>query len=450
MELEERLTLMRMHNSCRRKLRRLHPNYCLACVCVLFFFAVVLKYASLDCDLDDAIQTGDVNIPHCRDHYYMALNLLASGRKNCSKIIEGDWDEVRQTLIDNLDIKKRKVITNYIDYLKLTKDCATFKKNKKYVLFSLSNEERHYPIAYSMVIHGDIEMFERLLRSIYTPQNIYCVHIDVKSPDTYHQAVQAIASCFDNVFVASKLESVVYASWSRVQADLNCMEDLLKSTVEWKYLINTCGTDFPLKTNAEMVTTLKSLNGKNNLESETPPAHKKRRWEYHYEVKGHIIKTDVRKEPPPSNMPIFTGNAYIVVTREFVKSVFETAIAREFLDWAKDTYSPDEFLWATLHRASWMPGSLPKNRKYDTSDMIALARLVKWGSLEGDTNQGAPYSACTGKHRRDVCVYGTGDLHWMLQQHHLFANKFDPKVDDHAIQCLEEHLRYKSLYEKIM
>ncbi|XP_072255187.1 beta-1,3-galactosyl-O-glycosyl-glycoprotein beta-1,6-N-acetylglucosaminyltransferase 3-like [Pyxicephalus adspersus] len=310
----------------------------------------------------------------------------------------------------------------------------------------MSNEERNYPIAFSMVIHNDIEMFERLLRSIYAPQNIYCVHVDRKSPDTFHQAVRAIASCFDNVFVASKLESVVYASWSRVQADINCMEDLLNSTVEWKYLINTCGADFPLKTNAEIVTALKSLREKNSMESEAPPAHKKARWEYHFEVKDNIARTDVRKGPPPLNVPIYSGNAYVVLTREFVKSLFDLDFARDFMNWAKDTYSPDEFLWASLHRVPWIPGSFPQHRKYDTSDLIALARLVKWGGHEGDIKNGAPYSECTGKHRRDVCVYGSGDLHWLLQQHHLFANKFDPQVDDHVIQCLEEHLRFKTFY----
>ncbi|XP_073474982.1 beta-1,3-galactosyl-O-glycosyl-glycoprotein beta-1,6-N-acetylglucosaminyltransferase 3-like [Aquarana catesbeiana] len=448
--LEEILTLLTMSNYFRMKFSLLNANQCLVFGCILFVFIMVLKYSLMDCDLNNSIQTRNQHIAHLQNHYYMALNLSVSDRKNCTKIIEGDLEEVKQTLLDKLDIKKRQVISNDTDYINQTKDCATFKKLKKYVLFSLSNEERHYPIAYSMVIHGDIELFERLLRSIYTPQNIYCVHVDRKSPDIFHQAVQAIASCFDNVFVASKLERVVYASWSRVQADLNCMEDLLNSTVEWKYLINTCGADFPLKTNAEIVTALKLLKGKNNMESEQPPEHKKVRWEYHYNVTDYITKTGVRKNPPPLNVPIFSGNAYIVVTREFVKSLFKTDFAREFMDWAKDTYSPDEFLWATLHRVPWMPGSVPQHRKYDTSDLNALARLVKWAGHEGDIKKGSPYSACTGKHRRSVCVYGTGDLHWMLQQHHFFANKFDPNIDDNVIQCLEEHLRFKSFYGKII
>ncbi|KAM9313258.1 beta-1,3-galactosyl-O-glycosyl-glycoprotein beta-1,6-N-acetylglucosaminyltransferase 3-like [Gastrophryne carolinensis] len=428
---------------------KLNTRKYLFCGCFFFILTIFLRLSFLDCDLEYVSRIGHLNIQQCRDIYYMSLNLTASGRKNCKAIIKGDSEEVRRAVIENLKVRKRATITEE-DYLNLTKDCAAFTKLRRYVTFSHSNEERSYPIAYSMVIHNDIEMFERLLRSIYAPQNVYCIHVDLKSPEAFHQAVQAIASCFPNVFVASKLESVVYASWSRVQADLNCMEDLLETSVEWKYLINTCGADFPIKTNAEIVKGLKSLNGKNSMESEVPPVHKKRRWEYHYNVTDTVIDTGIRKSSPPLNVPIFSGSAYILVTREFVKSLFKTASAKELLEWAKDTYSPDEFLWATLNRIPWMPGSRPQHSKHDTSDLNAVARLVKWGSLEGDPSSGAPYPACTGTHRRDVCIYGTGDLHWMLQQHHFFANKFDPKVDDSAIQCLEEHLRLKSFYGDVL
>ncbi|KAM4035271.1 beta-1,3-galactosyl-O-glycosyl-glycoprotein beta-1,6-N-acetylglucosaminyltransferase 3-like [Anomaloglossus baeobatrachus] len=431
-----------------RKLWRLKSNRVLIFGIPALCITMMMVYLSLDCNLDFNNPNADLRSEYCRYIYYQELKLPASGRNNCTKIINGDLDEVRKTMIDKLIIANRRVPATERDYIEVSKDCANFTKLKKFVMFTLSEEERDYPIAYSMVIHDNIEMFERLLRSIYMPQNVYCIHVDNKSSETFFEAVKAIASCLPNVFVSSKRECVVYASWSRVQADLNCMEDLLNSSVDWKYLINTCGTDFPLKTNAEIVKKLKLLNGKNNMESEQPPSHKKQRWEYHYEIKDSPLRTNIKKNAPPLNIPIFSGNAYVLLTRDFVKSLFENSIAKELLEWAKDTYSPDEFLWATLQRFHEMPGSVPNHMKYDTTDLNALARLVKWGSLEGDIKNGAPYTKCTGKHIRDVCVYGTGDLHWLIQQHHLFANKFDPEVDDHAIQCLEEYLRYKLFYGK--
>ena len=90
--------------------------------------------------------------------------------------------------------------------------------------------------------------------------------------------------------------------------------------------------------------------------------------------------------------------------------------------------------------------SVPYHPKYHISDMTAIARLVKWQNHEGDVSMGAPYAPCSGIHQRAICIYGAGDLHWILQNHHLLANKFDPRVDDNVLQCLEEYLRHKAIY----
>jgi len=262
-------------------------------------------------------------------------------------------DGVDKDILRNLmNSKKRKSLLSESFYLNATKDCPSFVRDRGFLTLSLSKEERDFPIAYSMVIHEKIEMFERLLRAIYTPDNVYCVHVDQRSPEIFKEAVRAIVSCLTNVFVASKLENVIYASWSRVQADINCMQDLLKSPVQWRYLLNTCGTDFPIKTNAEMVQTLKQLNGMNSLESEAVE-FKKVRWEYHHNVTNGVIRTDVRKSPPPIQSPMFSGNAYFVVSREFVDYIFKSKDTQDFMEWEKDTYSPDEYYRMTSYPVSF-------------------------------------------------------------------------------------------------
>ncbi|XP_041034443.1 beta-1,3-galactosyl-O-glycosyl-glycoprotein beta-1,6-N-acetylglucosaminyltransferase 3-like [Carcharodon carcharias] len=383
----------------------------------------------------------------CSDLFYRILNLSAE-QPICLRIIKGDQIAVQEALLNTLDVSGKQNPLTENHYLNMTKDCAAYIKDRKYLTFSLSREERNFPISYSIVIHDNIEMFERLLRTIYVPQNVYCIHVDRKAADSFHLAVRTIVACFHNVFVASKLENVIYASWSRVQADLNCMEDLLQSPVQWKYFINLCGLDFPIKTNAEIVRNLIVLNGKNSMESEVPSPSKKVRWLFHHEVKNQVSRTEEKKSLPPISTPMFTGNAYFVAAREFVNHLFASPEVQKFLKWAEDTYSPDEFVWATLQRMPTVPGSNPSNSKYQMSDMAAIARLVKWSYLEGDITKGAPYPKCTGAHRRSVCIYGSGDLHWILQQHHLFANKFHSEVDNTALQCLEEHLRYKAIYRK--
>ncbi len=368
----------------------------------------------------------------------------------CLAIISGDIEGRESDTEALLASRNRKQALSEDFYLDETKDCPAYIQKRGYITEPLSKEEEDFPIAYSMVIHEKIEMFERLLRAIYAPQNIYCVHVDQKSPKKFRNAVNAVVSCFPNVFIASRLERVIYASWSRVQADLNCMKDLLSSHVKWRYMLNTCGTDFPIKTNLEMVQAMKALNGENSMESETTNDYKKGRWQYHHNVTDNVIRTNERKSPPPISSPMFSGNAYFLVTRAFVKHVMEDKEVQKLLEWERDTYSPDEHLWATLHRMPSVPGSLPANNKFDTSDMLAFARAVKWSYLTGEVSKGAPYPPCSGGYRRAVCVYGAGDLQWLLAQKHLLANKFDPEVDDIAIRCMESVLRCKALGYDLM
>ncbi|XP_039659092.1 beta-1,3-galactosyl-O-glycosyl-glycoprotein beta-1,6-N-acetylglucosaminyltransferase-like [Perca fluviatilis] len=367
---------------------------------------------------------------------------------NCSAILLGESEAVEQAKILTItkDFRKSVQIPDEY-YINATQDCRKFKLSRKYLTFPLSQEEEEFPLAFSMVVHHKVQTFERLLRAIYAPQNIYCVHVDNKSEASVFPAISAITSCFPNVFLVSKAVNVVYAAWPRVQADLNCMADLYNAKTKWKYFINLCGQDFPLKTNLEIVRALHSLKGSNSLESEKLPGEKQWRVSNVYQiVDGKIQEKGKTKKPPPFNLPIMSGNAYIVVNRGYIRSVLEDKRVLALIEWAKDTYSPDEFIWATIQRIPGVPGSTMPNRKYDMTDINAIARLVKWQSHEGPLGSlEAVYPVCQGNHVRSICVYGAGDLQWLLKQHHLFANKFDTETDPIAVYCLEKYLRQKTL-----
>uniref|UniRef100_A0A8D1UN74 N-acetyllactosaminide beta-1,6-N-acetylglucosaminyl-transferase n=1 Tax=Sus scrofa TaxID=9823 RepID=A0A8D1UN74_PIG len=217
--------------------------------------------------------------------------------------------------------------------------CQQYTIQNHYIMKPLSKEEAKFPLAYVMVIHKDLDTFERLFRAIYTLQNVYCVHVDAKAASAFKDAVGR--------------ESVVYAGISRLQADLNCIKDLAASAVPWKYAINTCGQDFPLKTNREMVQYLKGLKGKNITPGVLPPPHIIRRTTYvHLEQKYHFFSfmlwTWIKKTPPPHNLTIYFGSAYVALTREFANFVLQDPRATDLLEWSKDTYSPDEHFWVTL------------------------------------------------------------------------------------------------------
>ena len=114
---------------------------------------------------------------------------------------------------------------------------------------------------------------------------------------------------------------------------------------------------------------------------------------------------------------------------------------KTFFQWCEDTYSPDELMWATIQRMyPQVPGSFPPHQKYDLNELQSITRIVKWGGLDNKV-----YPTCEGRFVRGICVYGCGDLAWLVTQKHLFANKFDSEIDFIAIYCLEHWIRNKEI-----
>ncbi|XP_009929927.2 N-acetyllactosaminide beta-1,6-N-acetylglucosaminyl-transferase [Opisthocomus hoazin] len=308
----------------------------------------------------------------------------------------------------------------------------------RYITRALSAGEAAFPVAYIMTLHKEFETFERLFRAVYMPQNVYCIHVDAKAPAPFRQAVRRLVGCFPNAFLASQAERVVYGGASRLRADLHCMRDLLASAVPWRYLLNACGQDFPLKTNLEIVRLLKGLRGKNVTPGVLQPPHISARTRYvHreqlYSFFSFMLWTFVRKAPPPHNITLYFGSAYVAVTRPFVEFVMRDQRAIDLLTWSEDTYSPDEHFWVTLNRIPGVPGSMP-NASWE-GDL----RAVKWIDME-ETHGG-----CHGHYVRGICVYGTGDLKWLFNSTCMFANKFELKTYPLTVECLELRHRQRTL-----
>jgi Core-2/I-Branching enzyme len=226
------------------------------------------------------------------------------------------------------------------------------------------------------------------LRAIYRPHNVYCVHVDARSSSDFRAAISSLVACFDNVRLASKLERVVYAGFSRLQADINCMKDHLRSplsSVNWRYLINTAGLAFPLRTNAELVRILRLYNGSNDNEGIYGRRIHRTRFEFDYienTAECWIKKSGRRNPPPPHDIDIVRGSAYGVFSRNFVKFIVEDQRARDLLEWSRRTWSPDEFYWSTLHHTYSNP-HLPTPGAFSGRSMLVVQnyRLLLCGPM---------------------------------------------------------------------
>ncbi|XP_061195940.1 beta-1,3-galactosyl-O-glycosyl-glycoprotein beta-1,6-N-acetylglucosaminyltransferase-like [Saccostrea echinata] len=177
---------------------------------------------------------------------------------NCRLLFQKDLKEIQR--VDQLNITNNKQ-----SLCEQIQDCEIFMTNRKYIVDPLTEEEKLFSIAYSILVYKNPEQFEILLRGIYRPQNFYCIHVDSKASQKLFDEFECAMKCFPNVFLASKRTQVEWGKMSVLTPELVCMKDLLQFS-RWKYFINLTGQEFPLRTNYELVKILKILNGSNDAE----------------------------------------------------------------------------------------------------------------------------------------------------------------------------------------
>ena len=175
---------------------------------------------------------------------------------NCTRLFSGNRTE-------QLNAMKYRRVTHSSDeyhYQKVTRNCSEYVQNKGYITAPLNEEEAKFPLAFSILMFRDPEQVERLLRTIYRPQNYYCIHVDQQF-DAVYKAMENIIKCLPNVFMSGRRFKVIWGGYSVLQPEIQCMTQLL--SYKWRYFINLTGMELPLRTNWELVQIFKTLKGAN-------------------------------------------------------------------------------------------------------------------------------------------------------------------------------------------
>jgi hypothetical protein len=272
------------------------------------------------------------------------------------------------------------------------------------------------------------------------PQNYYCIHIDLKADPLTRQTVGAIADCFDNVFVASQLESVFWGHISIVYAEMNCMRDLLK--YHWKYFINLSGFMFPAHSNHELVKILQLYDGANDVEGTYKRSdhfwmrvRNTFHW-IHSDTLGLNIITLLPKSSPPFNVTVYKGSNQVALTRAFVVYFMHSRHSLELVEWFADTLAPDEYIWPTLNHNVQL--NAPGAYRGDPETKTFTARATIWQPIADQVDWSWAPWVCQGQWVREICIFGVGDAPWLYKRPELFVNKFHASFEPLMYDCMEE------------
>ncbi|XP_067675573.1 beta-1,3-galactosyl-O-glycosyl-glycoprotein beta-1,6-N-acetylglucosaminyltransferase 4-like [Haliotis asinina] len=325
---------------------------------------------------------------------------------NCTALLLGNKTEIYNAIMFKQVPATRRALPPI-------HSCETFKQ--RYIL-NVSKEEIDFPIAFSILVYKNSHQVERLLRAVYRPSNVYCIHVDGKSTAMLED-MRRLAACFDNVFLSSRQVNVTWGTFSVLEPELICMKDLLKYR-KWRYFINLTGQEFPLKTNYQLVKILQAYRGANDVSGTTSRYNEN-------------IRRFWRAGTAPHGLRPVIGSVHVVVNRNFVNFSVNDPIAKDLQKWLRLTEIPDETYFPTLNYSPQL--NIPGTSKGAPRLEPFLARYKNW-----DHGIFAYKDDCKGKYLREICVLGAGDFAQLTTKKNMFANKFEEDFQPAGLSCLEE------------
>ena len=339
-----------------------------------------------------------------------------SVEKDCSKLIAGDQGE-RERVKKATKGWNRGV--SYRHLMEVTSNCSLLRDLFKNTLY-ISKLELSFPIAFIFVVYESPEQFLRLLKVLYRPHNVYCIHPDIKSK--YYQFFTNIAKCFPNIIIPTHTINVEWGTTgSPLKAQRSCHTDLhsyrqqqKEGLEKWHYVINLCGKELPLTSGREMVKKLISMSGTSSVL-----------------VTPHSDTSRLRGKSLPYNLTYYKSMAYVALSESFVHFMLTNKTAIALYD-PRDI--PEEHYYATLFMAPGTPGGYNSERKY--------FRVFHCFWRTTNENQALP---CFGKTVHHICIVNFLDLPRIMKEtkngsNALFHNKYFMELDHVVMDCMEERI----------
>ena len=365
-------------------------------------------------------------------------NLLRQGNRDESIRVSRAMKQWRNTESDQQWIHRMSNCSNVI---------REFTNN-----FYVSPMEEMFPLAYILIMYKDARQVVRLLKAIYRPHNLYCIHPDARQGEEFALIFRMLSRCLDNVFVASKLESVYHMHHTIMDSQINCYEDLMKYKPScWRYVINICGTELPLKTNREIVSSLKGMQGASAVATEflnpkQATVYDRFKWKavLNYTT-GRLHLTKGRLGPPPHHIKIYKSTNFIAATRPFVNYFLHDRKAIDFRNYLKDVKIPEEHFYASLARLPGVPGGTPRGYNIPVIDEYI------WMTAAEHTRKHD--QKCFGKMVHYICILTFRDLPEIYRMGvydptaRFFFNKYDMRDDHVVMDCMEERLIKQNIAE---
>ncbi|GAB0197764.1 xylosyltransferase 2 [Grus japonensis] len=289
-------------------------------------------------------------------------------------------------------------------------------------------------IAYMLVVHGRaIRQLKRLIKAVYHQQHFFYIHVDKRSNYLHHEAVE-LARHYPNIRVTPWRMVTIWGGASLLKMYLRSMKDLLElAEWPWDFFINLSATDYPTRTNEELVMFLSKYRDKNFLKShgrDNARFIKKQGLDrLFHECDSHMWRLGERHIP--EGIVVDGGSDWFSLTRSFVEYVVYTddQLVSQLRQFYTYTLLPAESFFHTVLENSHACETLVDNN----------LRVTNWNRKLG--------CKCQYKHIVDWCGCSPNDFKpqdflrlQQLSRPTFFARKFESTVNQEVLEILDTHL----------
>jgi Core-2/I-Branching enzyme len=121
-------------------------------------------------------------------------------------------------------------------------------------------------LAFLILGHRFPEQIIRLIETLRIPDAIFVVHIDRRADESVMSPLVTYAKACGDIHLAAR-QRCYWGQYGIAQATIECMHTLLAQGREFDYAMLLSGSDYPIKTMAEIVSFLEANKGREFIEA---------------------------------------------------------------------------------------------------------------------------------------------------------------------------------------
>ncbi|XP_046995718.1 xylosyltransferase oxt [Schistocerca americana] len=182
-------------------------------------------------------------------------------------------------------------------------------------------------IAYLLTLNGRaLRQVRRLFKVLFHRDHFFFIHVDARQDYLYRELL-TLEHNFPNVKISRTRFATIWGGASLLQMLLTSMKELLDSDWKWDFVINLSESDFPVKTDRELVEFLTANKGRNFVKShgrEVQRFIQKQGLDKTFvECDAHMWRTGDRRLP--WGIQVDGGSDWVALSRQFVAYVASNA-----------------------------------------------------------------------------------------------------------------------------